>query len=248
MAFVHGTKSRIFMNGRALSCEVKGFSTSWDSNLAEVTALCDGGSKFIPGMSEGSIQLEGYFQSDQGATGEDFIHEVISNSLDTDDGAVISAYPAGLTAGYPAFIQKGDTSSYEIESAVDDAVTLKMESQSDNSADWGVLLVNVTNDAGPAPVNSTGVQDVSAATTNGGAAILHVTSLTGTTPSATLKVQHSVDNTTFTDLATFSAATVIGGQFVIVPRGTTVNKYLRVQLSALSAGATVSYVVAFARR
>lgn len=255
MAFVHGTKSRIVLNARHLSCEVRSFSASWNSNLAEVTALCDGGSTFIPGMSEGGISLEGLFQSDAGQTGTDYIHETIMHSLqDTvdsgqpgDNTALITAAPAGWVAGYPAFIQRGETNSYEIESTVDDAVSLKMEAQSDDSADWGVVIDSQEGISDATDGDGDSVHDVGAPTNNGGAAILHVTNLTGTTPTADIKIQHSADDTTYADLVTFDQKTAPGAQFKIVAKGTTVNQYLRAS-STISAGGSADFVVAFARR
>jgi hypothetical protein len=88
---------------------------------------------------------------------------------------------------------------------------------------------------------------VGAATNNGGAAILHVTGLSGTTPTADLKLQHSADDTTYADLVTFDQKTAPGAQFKIVAKGTTVNQYLRVS-STISTGGSADFVVAFARR
>lgn len=255
MAFIHGTKSRLVMNARHLSCEVRSFSTSWSANLAEVTALCDGGSKFIPGMSEGGISLEGLFQSDQGGTGTDYIHETIMSALtDTvdsgqpgDNTALITAAPAGWTAGYPAFIQRGELNSYEVESTVDDAVSLKMEAQSDDSADWGVVVATATALDENSDGDSTSISDVASATSNGGAAILHTTALSDSSATLDIKLQHSADDTTYADLVTFAQATDPGAQFKVVAKGTTVNKHLRVN-STVSTGDTADFVVAFARR
>lgn len=77
---------------------------------------------------------------------------------------------------------------------------------------------------------ATGVQDVSAATTHGFVANLHVLSISGTAATFTAKVQHSSDGSTWADLCSFnsgSAITAAGAYSAFASYGSTVNQYLR---------------------
>lgn len=245
MAFLHGTSSRIYMGSRHLSGEIRNVTSTFERNLAEAASLLDSGMKWVPGMTEGNLEVEGFFQSDTGGSGTDYIHETIKATRGVDNGSHISIYPAGTdTIGNPAFIQRGETNSYEIESSVDDVVTLSMEAQSDNSADWGVMLANA-NDVSTS-TDHTSV-DNGASTSNGGVGMLHVTQAGGTSPSLTVTLEHSSDNSTFTTLGTFDAATGLDSDFIDFSG--TVNQYVRAAATSVTGTSpSFDYVVAFARR
>lgn len=241
MTFSHSKDSRLFFNTEHISGTVSGFTTQAERNLSGVTSILDTGNRFIPGLNEGALQIEGTFDSTPGVTIT--THEVLRDSIGVDNAALTTACPSGLTIGFPAFVGRGDASSYEVESAVADAVKYTFQSTGDNGVDWGVIL-HAHN-----AVTATG-QDASsdglAATTGGGVALLHVTAASGTTPSATIKVQHSTDNSTWVDLITFTAATVKTSEYKTVSG--TVNRYLRAQYTISGTGPSFTFLLSFARR
>lgn len=246
MAFVHGTSSRLYMNSRHLSGKVSGFNTTFDANLAETTTLLAGGTQMIPGLQEGEISVEGRFDSQPGG-GDTSLFDDFRNASMSDNGVLFTACPAGLTIGRPAFVLRGDAAGFEVESSVDDAVSISYEAQADNGVDWGVNLAD--GSAVTATANRTSVDNL-ALSSNGGVASLHVTAVSGTTPTMTVVVEHSVDDAVWATLATFTAATDETSEFVLVPQGTTVNRYVRVRHDLTGSGASpsFSYLVAFARR
>lgn len=83
-------------------------------------------------------------------------------------------------------------------------------------------------------------------TTNGWAAVLHPTALTGT-PTATILVEHSVDNSVWATLGTFAAVSAISAAQLLTGTGT-VNRYVRARRSVFSGSGTLTYAVALARR
>lgn len=90
-----------------------------------------------------------------------------------------------------------------------------------------------------------GIDETAAAiSANGGMAHLHVTAFAGT--DVTFKVQHSVNNTDWTDLGTFTQLTAVGSQRLPIALGTTINRYVRAQISA-GAYTSVTFVMALAR-
>ena len=124
-----------------------------------------------------------------------------------------------------------------------ETVSLTVETTPNDGVDHGRVVHAHT--AETATGNSTSV-DNGASSTNGGVASLHVTAVTGTTPSLTVKVQHSSDNSTFVDLITFTAANAAGSQRRTVSG--TVNRYVRETHTLSGTSPNFTYAAAFARR
>lgn len=240
MAVTHSKSSRLYFNTHTLSGKIKGFQANYQRKMSEVTALLDGGQKNIPGLMEGGISLSGHFEQD--ATNLS-IFEILNNTRNVDNGALVTALPNGTALGQSAFITQADPSSFEVEAQVDDAVSLKYEAESDNGNDWGIVLH--TDSAVTATANDTSV-DNAAATTGGSVASLHVAAASGTTPSTTIKVQHSTDNSVWVDLITFTAATTITKEFKT--SSGTVNRYVRCSYAISGTTPSFTFILAFARR
>src|SRR4030095_11126959 len=79
----------------------------------------------------------------------------------------------------------------------------------------------------------------------GAVAHLHVLAFTGTT--ATIKIQHSTDNSTWVDLITFTAVTAAGKQRATVNTGVTINRFVRAIVSA-GTFTSMTFLLAFGRR
>lgn len=246
MAFTHGKDGAMLLNAINASGEVRGFSASWKMNLSDTTCLGDQGSRGTQGLTEGKISGEG-FLNNAALVANKPLYNALSALAGVDNSLNITVLPAGQAIGNVAVFATTDMESFEIEAAVDDAVKLTFEGAADGTVDFGYQL-HTTAAAETSSTNSTGV-DNAALTSNGGAAMLHVTAITGTLPTATIKVQHSVDNVTYADLATFTAlTTVTGSERKEVAVGTTVNRYTR---AASTIGGTLpnyTYGVSFARR
>src|SRR5690606_32627606 len=127
---------------------------------------------------------------------------------------------------------------------VDDAVSFSVESQGDEGIDWGHFLHVHTevdaDDEGPALDNGD-------STGSGGAAMLHVTDVTGSPTGFEVTIQHSDDDSTYVDLVTFSSVDEPAAEFKTVSG--TVNQYIRASWS-FDGGTTptATFVVSFARR
>ena len=119
----------------------------------------------------------------------------------------------------------------------------------DAQADNGVTIGLVLN-AGA--YTTTGVQgtanDNSASSTGGGGAFLIVTSVSGTSPTGDIKIQHSADNVTYADLITFTQATGATSEIKKIDEGTTINRYVRVHNTiGGSSTPTINAIVGFGR-
>lgn len=248
MAFVHGKSGKVMVNAAHLSADIRAWNVKFERDLADVTALQDSGMRGLPGLHEGNVELEGFFDSTAGR-----LIQVVTDAANAgaakidgvDNGLLVTILPEGDTIGLPAIFTAADLENFEVEAEVDDAVKVTIEGTADNMVDMGTSHKALA--AETASTNSASVDNL-AGTTNGGAAILHVTTVSGTTPSLTVDVQHSTDNSTFVDLITFTAKTAAGYERKELAAGTTVNRYTRCQSTISGTSPSFTYQMSFARR
>lgn len=237
MAFVHSKSSRVLLNEHSYSAKLHEVQMGFERQMGESTALADEGSKWVPGLSSGSLTLGGRWEA--GAT----VHDELNAAVGTDNGLLVTAGPDGLAVGKPVYLAVGDISNYEIPASVSEVVGFAVEAQGDDGADWGHSLHDLT--AETATGNSTSIDNL-ASSANGGVATLHATTVSGTTPSLTGKVQHSTDDSVWVDLITFTAATAATSERKTVTG--TVNRYVRGQWTISGTTPSFTFTAAFARR
>jgi hypothetical protein len=174
------------------------------------------------------------------------VDAVLSSSIGSDSLAPVTFAVNGTSVGSRVAILQAKTTSYEVSAPVGDVVSVSYDAQADGGIDYGVSLVALG--AVTATTNGTAV-DNAVSSANGGMAQLHVTA-NSWSAGATFKVQHSADNSTWADLATFTvvATTVTTSERVAVAAGTTVNRYLRGQVTLASGTGSITYQISFARR
>jgi hypothetical protein len=236
VSFVHSKASRVFLNAVHQSAQITGYSVQGSRAYGDTTALADEGNRYTPGLRSGSLTVNGNFNADAAALDVTF-----QAAMGTDNSALWTVCPNGYALGSPCFIVNSDPQGYDITASVADTVTVALDSMPDDGVDRGIVLH--TLEAETSDTNETSV-DNSAATSNGGAASLHVTAYSGLT-SAALKVQHSTDNSVWVDLVTFTSVTATTYEHKTVTG--TVNRYLRATTDVTGTG-SVTFVAAFARR
>jgi hypothetical protein len=238
MAFVHSKNSRVLMNERHLSGAISGYSVAHQRAVSEATSLLDEGMTYIPGLMDGSMTINGMFESGAGS-----IDATVRATIGVDDGLVVTVLPDGLTAGKPAFFCVAETTGYTVDAAVADTVTLTIEGQPNDGVDWGVVLHGLTAET---TTGDGAAVDNGAATTGGGVAVLHVTAADGTSPTLDVAVQHSADDNTYVDLVTFTQANSATVERTTVAG--TVNRYVRASHTLGGSAPEFTFAVAFARR
>lgn len=236
MSRTHGKNSRVLVNSSHLSGDINGWRFEHRRNYGEVTNLLSDGEEFIPGQLAGAVQLQGNFNSGAGN-----ITAVLDTAAAAEGGLLTTILPEGLTVGTFAFIAEGNVSAREVPAAVKDAVKMTIDGTPNDGVDWGVLLHGLT--AETADGNGTGV-DNTAASSNGGVASLHATAYTGLT-SIVVKIQHSTDNSSWSDLITFATVTATTWERKTVTG--TANRYVRAWWDVTGSG-SCTFAVAFARR
>lgn len=212
-----------------------------DQKLAalDTTTFGSQAKTFTAGLADGAMSLGGVFDGSANA-----VDQVLQAALSSTSDHVITICPIGAgTLGNVAKIAQAIETDYKVSGAVASVVKTTATIQTDGGAFGGLVLHPLQ--AETATNNGTAI-DNGASSSNGGVANLHVTAESGTTPSITVKVQHSADNTTWADLITFNAATAIGGQNL--PVTGTVNRYVRAYWTISGTTPSFTFALAFARK
>lgn len=233
MAFSSGKNGRLAVGGNALAAYFSSQSVNVSVDTPETTVFTSAAKEFIPGLFSGTVSLDGFFE----ATLDDIVETEVLASV---PGNNVTIAPVGFAVGSPTVDCVGRATTYSNTSDVSDAVKASIEFQTTGNIDYGYSLANLdtvsTASADGATFNG------GASSSNGALAVLQVSSVTG--GAVTVKVQHSTDGTTWTDLATFAAASSTTSERVAVAG--TVNRYLRASWTQTATSA--SFAVTLSRR
>jgi hypothetical protein len=238
VTFTPGNATRVLVNEKHVSATVSGWSASHQRAYGQVDTILDTGTRWVPGLMSGSIALRGPQDSvDQGLDAE------IRSAVGTDNVFLATLCPYGTAIGMFAMTALCDISAHTVDASVSEAVGFTATATPDTSVDMGFLAHALT--AETADGNGTSI-DRGAGSTNGAVAALHVTAYSGLT-SAAIKIQHSTDNSSWSDLTSFTTATAVGWEHKVVAAGTTVSRYVRTVTDVTGTG-SVTFLVAFAPR
>jgi hypothetical protein len=229
--FRHGRGTKVLVNQFDLSSYFRDASTNQSADTAETTHFGDSVKNYVIGMTDGRLTLGGMFSGDA-----DGVDQVFQAAFGLEAPANVTYAPEGLVVGRRVWSMEGHTVNYTVSGSVSDMVATSAEVQSTGGLKSGFSVLDLATN-----INATGLQaevDLGASSTQGGYAILHVT--TNTATSATIKIQHSATSGgALTDIATFTALTASQktSQKVVIPFGTTINRYVKLNVSAITGGA-----------
>lgn len=234
MSPTHSKDSRFAFGSAALAAYLTSFSSSTTTETADSTDLTATAKNYVPGLSDSSISCSGLF--------EPLFNTPAVAAFGAAAGSPVSVAPAGFAFGNPVLLVSGRETAYEVSGAVGAVVAASITIQGDGRFDAGVSLADLVE----VSASANGSAHTSAAgTTNGGVGSIHVTACSGT---LTVKIQHSTNNSTWSDLASFTAATAATSERITVAPGTTVNRYLRASWTLTGASAAATFTTSFARR
>ena len=237
--FAHGKNVNVFVNEYDFSTYFNDVSASSMVETAEVSAFGSSAKEYIVGLTDGTVSLSGMF--DGTATGTDVVFSAVLGST-TKQNVIVA--PSGHSNGANAIVLEADDTSYEVSGAVADVVQTSAEFQSSDGVEHGKILSS--GSAISATGNGTSV-DNAASSANGGVGFVSVPTNTRN-GNITVKVQQSADNSTFTDLITFTVVSSTTKTFERVEVTGTVARYLRVNYTVAGSTGSATPVVAFARR
>lgn len=235
MAFKHGKNSKVFFHNNDYSSYFNNVDTTLSSDVAESTTFGNSSKTYIAGNLDGTVSVSGFFDATADATlntylgGSDFVFALGIDGIDATDGVVFG---------------NSNVTSYGKSSPVGDIVATSIDVQADGGLFAGSVLENATYTA----TASGTARDYGASTGDGGGAFIIVTSASGTTPTLDAKITHSADDSTYVDLVTFTQFTTsAGAEFKSVAKGTTVNRYLKVELTITGTSPSYDVIIGFGR-
>lgn len=242
MPFIHGKKTDFLLDKYNLTRYFKSLNTKSDQDLLDATTFGAASKEYQAGFRGGQVSGEGLFEA---------IDPLVVGAAEVLDAAIGQAVqpigtigPAGIDAvGDLVKMFQGDEQQHDVNITIQNLAMITAGFLATEGVRGGVTLAPIA--AYTATGNGASV-DNAALTSNGAVAHLHVTSKAGTTPSIDWKVQHSVDNSVWVDLFTFTQATDKTSQRMTVTG--TVNRYLRaIRTVAGTGGPSFDCAVACAR-
>jgi hypothetical protein len=240
--FRHGKNVKVFVDEFDFSAYFTDMTATTTVETAETSTFGSSAKEYIGGLKDGTVSLSGMFEGTADTGTDDYFSGILGSA--TKQKVIVA--PEGHANGYRAVMLQADDTSYEVSGAIADVVQASAEFQSSDGVEHGVILSS--GSAVSATGNGTGV-DNSASSANGGVAFLSVPTNTRN-GNITVKVQQSADNSTFTDLVTFTAVTSTQktSERIEVAAGTSIARYLRVNYTVAGSTGTATPTVAFSRR
>lgn len=235
MAFSHGASASVFSNGYDLTAYFNSFEGTGQNEPAETTTFGNTAKTYIPGVSDGNMKAEGLFDATAGASG-DKLNQAIANRAVT----TVCYWPEGDTLGNRGVGLAGHESAYDIKSDVSDANKVSAEFQS------SVGREGITSHRAVASSTAAGTATVIDHTTGSTGHAVGYLQVTGATSgTVTVKLQDSADNSSYTDLITFTAITSSNAPFAErLEASGTVRRYTR---AVWSGAGTATWGVALGR-
>jgi autotransporter adhesin len=246
MAKTSGLGQNFYVGGYNLSGDVGSFGTiGVPQKTLDVTGIDKGANERIGGQRDGAMDFMAFFNPETIAGGgsRDGAHKVLSALPTADVGTMLVQAPV---VGAAAFCMIGKQINYDPTRDNSGALTIKTSVAANGfGAEWGNMLTAGIR-ADTAATLGAAIDNL-AATAFGWQAYLQVAAFTGT--DATIKLQDSADNVTFTDLA--------GGAFTALPGAgapltqriqsvntATIRRYVRVVTTTVGGFTSAKFAVA----
>ena len=229
----------ILYDDKALAAYLKSVGLTTNQAMLDGTTLADSSIVNVPGLKDTQFTMAGLFDS---ATGAGTVLDDITSRLGSSTATATTVAPNGFTAGNSAWLLPALTVDYQVSSTVADLVPFTLNLGAGAAAGVGICLTAL---AAQTATGNGASQDNAASSANGAVAHLHITAASGSTPSMTVVIEHSTNNSTWTTLGTFSAATAAGSQTLQISG--TVNRYVRASFTISGSTPSFTTLVALAR-
>ena len=236
---INANNTTILYDNFALAAYLRSVGLTTSTAMIDGTTLADTSMVNYPGLNSTSFTMSGLFDT---ATGAGSLLDDITSRLGSSTAVAATVSPNGFAAGNSVWMLPALTVDYQVSSTVADLVPFTLNLGAGAAAGLGTCLTALA--AQTATGNGTS-QDNTTSTSSGAVAHLHITAVSGSTPSMTVTIQHSTNNSTWSTLATFSAATAVGSQTLQVSG--TVNRYVRASFTISGTSPSFTTLVALAR-
>ena len=242
MAKESGLNVRLYVSGYDLSGDANTLSTvGYTNEQYDVTTLSSAATARLLGKVDGTMTLNGYFDNAAGK-----IHAILSgNSGKIPTADVNVLVPLGSAIGDPAYGLLAKEAEYNVDRSDTGPITVTSSFASNGyGPEFGVMMTAYFDTFSSAS-SGTVVDDNGAATSNGGAGYLQVSSLAS--GSVTVKVQDCASSGgTYADLVTFTTVAAASAPTAErVEASGAVARYVKVTTTGTFSNAVIA--VGFAR-
>ncbi len=213
---VRGRDATILVDGIDASEFLNEYEFESERDDIDVTPFGSDSKIFLSGSAENTCTLTGFWNGE-----DDSLDELLDSTFGDEGENTITICPRGDDVGSTAYLCSGTQVSYNVSAQSDDLTEAEAEFRTGRVRGKVLKPFGVVTTTG----DGTGVE-WAAASSKGATANLHVKSLAGTSPTLTVEVEHSVDDTTYVSLISFTV-TEKGGQQKSTAKNVTVNKFLR---------------------
>jgi hypothetical protein len=241
VAFQNAQQARVLLGPLSLSASLRSAGFTHTHDTADTTTLADTARASILTLETSQWAFDGPLDT---LTTANLPYDILTDNWKAAEQPITYA-PGGLTFNSPVILASAIETNISLMSPLTDSNNWSATGQTNGATDVGLSLDDGLT---AITIDTTGTaRDHGAATANGGVAQIHVTAFSGFT-SNTTRIEHSVDGVgSWSVLATFTAATGLTSERIVVAAGTTVRRYLRVVDVKVGAGST-NRQVSFARR
>ncbi|ALY09589.1 major tail protein [Arthrobacter phage Salgado] len=239
--FYHGKLSGLIFRSIDLSLYLQSISTARSVETNETTGFGLNDKTYMAGTADGTASASGLWDGSVKA-----IDEEISTALNVDGDDILTFHIGSGAVGSNVRMAAVLTSNYSVEAAPGDLVSCK----TDFTIDGGIFAGRLLHRSSITATTTTAAVDFgSAFATDPSGAFVHIHTVANTRSTAvTVKVQHSVDNSVWVDLAptaTINTGTTPALRLDIA--GTT-NRYVRAVITPTAGTGAIYPIVAFARK
>ena len=221
-----GTELGVWVDEYDFSADTSQVDLTFEVGEGESSNLASTAQEFVPMLSKGTLQQNGYFD---GVMPDGFEAEL--NARFGAGTALVTVLVQKSVPACVAYVLPG-AAGYEMAFGAPMAGLVTLNGK------WGTSVrtrrgLRIYSGTLAAVAPQTAV-DFAAGVTTGGQAFLHVATITGVASGATIKVQSSPDNSVWSDEGTFTISAV--GSFSLALSGV-VGRYIRLNCTSLG-GAT----------
>ena len=238
MSFYSSHKARILAGAYDTSLKASSAQIGNTVEMLEVTTLSDAAKRYIAGLTDATMQIDGYLDSD--AIAQALTAFNTAQIFGAGVGVGVSYAPVGLAAGSPWFTVHALRSSFEAGSPVNGVTNFSLALQSEGAVGIGHSILDAT--AVTIDTNHASY-DGGAASSTGAIAAAHVTAFSGLTNNV-VTIEDSANNTDFTTIGTFSTFSGIGGSRITITGA--VRRYVRAVSNVTGTG-SCTLTVGFCR-
>ena len=231
---VSGIATDVWADEYALTGDLNQMTATITQNTPDVTPFRTNDTVLVAGPQSATLSITGMLEAGAGSAESE-----LWDALDTPVQRVATvAFGDGI--GRSAVLFNPHTLGLQNRATTTDAVRITGNMAGDSVVAGGPVLHELEEETGTG--NYTSV-DSSASSAFGYVAHVHVTAFTGT--NCVIRIQDSVNDSTWTDLATFTTVTGVGAERVT--GSGTVDRYLRAQIVS-GTFTSITFAVAIARR